>query len=53
MQRLWRHKGMRVPRKLRKRPRIGGSNNSCVQYKAEAKEHVWSCDFLLEQTKNG
>ena len=53
VQRLWRREGMRVPRKRRKRTRLGDSGNSCVRRRAEAKDHVWTYDFLFERTEDG
>jgi len=44
---------MRVPRKRRKRARIGDSSNSYTQRRPEAKGHVWSYDFLFERTEDG
>lgn len=53
VQRLWRREGMRVPRRRRKRARIGHSGNSCIRRRAEAKDHVWSYDFLFDRTEDG
>jgi len=53
VQRLWRREGMRVPRRRRKRARIGHYDNSCTRRRSEAKDHVWSYDFLFERTEDG
>ena len=52
VQRLWRRDGMSVPRKRRKRRRLGDSSNSCVLHKATAKNHVWSYDFVFDRTED-
>ncbi|MFT7486021.1 MAG: putative transposase [Candidatus Paceibacteria bacterium] len=53
VQRLWRREGMRVPRKRRKRRSTGDSGNSCVQHRAEFKNHVWTYDFVFDRTEDG
>ena len=51
--RLWRKEGLRVPRKQRKRRRLGNSGNGCVRHQAEHIDHVWSYDFVMDQTVDG
>jgi transposase InsO family protein len=51
--RLWRQQGLKVPRKQRKKRRLGHSGNSCVRRPAEHKDHVWSWDFLYDRTSGG
>lgn len=51
--RLWRKEGFKVPRKTRKRRRLGHSGNSCVRRKAEHKDHVWTWDFIHDRTRGG
>lgn len=51
--RLWRQQGLKVPRKQRKKRRLGGSANSCVRRPAEHKDHVWAWDFLHDRTSDG
>src|SRR5215211_3309928 len=48
--RLWRREGLKVPRKQRKRRRPGHSQNSCTRRRAEHPGHVWSYDFVMDQT---
>ncbi len=48
--RLWRKEGLRVPQKQRKRRRLGNSDNGCVRHRAEHIDHVWSYDFVMDQT---
>lgn len=51
--RLWRQQGLKVPRKQRKKRRLGSSVNSCVRRPAEHKDHVWAWDFLHDRTSDG
>ena len=51
--RLWRREGLKVPRKQRKRRRLGHGKNSCTRRKAEHVNHVWSYDFVMDQTSDG
>lgn len=51
--RLWRQQGLKVPRKQRKKRRLGSSANSCVRRPAEHKDHVWAWDFLHDRTADG
>jgi transposase InsO family protein len=51
--RLWRQQGLKVPRKQRKKRRLGHSGNSCVRRPAEHKDHVWTWDFLHDRTSDG
>lgn len=51
--RLWRREGLKVPRKQRKKRRLGHSNNGCVRYRVERRNHVWAWDFIFDRTTNG
>jgi len=42
-----------VPRKARKKRRLGHSGNSCVRRRAKHKDHVWTWDFIHDRTANG
>lgn len=53
VQRLWRDGGLRVPPVQRKRRRLGSSEHGCQRRRAERKNHVWSYDFLMDQTADG
>jgi putative transposase len=55
VERLWREEGMQVPKKQHKRRRLacGGSQNSCVRHRALRPNHVWSYDFVTDQTEDG
>ena len=51
--RLWRREGFKVPRKTRKKRRLGHSGNSCVRRRAEHRDHVWTWDFIHDRTTSG
>jgi len=51
--RLWRREGFKVPKKTRKKRRLGHSGNSCVRRRAEHKDHVWTWDFIHDRTTSG
>ena len=51
--RLWRREGFKVPRKTRKKRRLGHSGNSCVRRRAEHPDHVWTWDFIHDRTTSG
>ncbi len=51
--RLWRREGFKVPRKVRKKRRLGHSGNSCVRRRAQHKDHVWTWDFIHDRTAKG
>ncbi len=53
--RLWRKEGLKVPHKQRKRRRLLGDvgENGCTRKRAEHKDHLWSYDFVMDQTADG
>ena len=51
--RLWRREGLKVPRKQRKKRRLGTSANGIVHRRAEHINHVWCYDFVKDQTTDG
>jgi len=51
--RLWRKEDLKVPRKQRKKKRLGHSGNGCVRHRAEHINHVWCYDFVSDQTVDG
>ena len=53
VQRLWRQEGLRVPRRQRKRARLGSSENGTQRRSAERVNQVWSYDFVMDQTEDG
>jgi putative transposase len=53
VRRLWRQEGLKVPRKQRKKRRLGSSVNGASRRRAEHPNHVWSYDFIEDQTADG
>ena len=53
IQRLWREEGLRVPRKRRKRLRLGLSTTPGAGLRAERPDHVWALDFQFDVTSDG
>ena len=53
VQRLWRQEGLKVPRRQRKRQRLGSSEGGTQRLRAERVNHVWSYDFVFDQTEDG
>jgi transposase InsO family protein len=53
VQRIWREQGLRVPRKQRRKRRLGASANSCVRRRAERRNHCWTYDFVFDVTEDG
>lgn len=51
--RLWQQEGLKVPKKQRKKRRLGTSEGGCVRRRAEHKNHVWAWDFVFDRTANG
>jgi transposase InsO family protein len=51
--RLWKQEGLRVPTRQRKKRRLGRGENGIVRRKAERPNHVWSYDFVWDQTEDG
>jgi len=51
--RLWRHVGLKVPRKQRKKRRLGQDVNGCARHRPEYKDHVWAWDFFHDRTSDG
>lgn len=51
--RLWRQEGLKVPRKQRKKRRLGHSENGCQRHRAERRNHVWCWDFIFDRTASG
>jgi len=51
--RIWKEEGLQVAKKTRKRRRLGTKNNSCIRKKAEHMNHVWSYDFIMDETESG
>jgi putative transposase len=53
VQRLWRKEGLQVPYRRKNRKSAGSSENACFVKKAEYINHVWTYDFVEDQTEDG
>lgn len=53
VQRLWRLEGLRVPQVQKKRRRLGKGKNGCDRLRPEWIHHVWSYDFVFDETEDG
>jgi putative transposase len=53
VQRVWREEGLRVPRRRRKRRRLGDSTVPASRLRAQCPDHVWAIDFQFDQTADG
>jgi putative transposase len=53
VQRLWREEGLRVPKRRRKRYRLGTSMIQAGRLRAERPNQVWALDFQFDTTSDG
>ena len=53
VQRIWQKEGLQVPYRRKFKKAKGSSENSCAVKKAEYPNHVWTYDFMSDQTENG
>jgi putative transposase len=53
VRRLWRLEGLKIPRRVKKRRRLGHSGNGCTRRRATQVNEVWSYDFVFDQTSDG
>lgn len=51
--RIWRREGLKVVTKQRKRGRLGAAAGGRRRQQAEHPNHVWSYDFVMDQTEDG
>ena len=51
--RILKKEGLRVPLKSHKRRRLGGSEQVTQRLGAKRRNHVWSYDFIFDQTEGG
>jgi putative transposase len=51
--RLWRKQGLNVPRRKKKKRRLGQKENGCATRRALARNHVWAWDFIHDRTADG
>jgi putative transposase len=53
VQRLWRKEGLQVPYRRKIKRTRGSSENACFVKKAEFINHVWTYDFIEDQSEDG
>jgi len=53
VQRIWQKEGLQVPYRRKFKKTKGNSENSCAVKKAEYPNHVWTYDFMGDQTEDG
>jgi len=53
VQPIWRKEGLQVPYRHKFKKAKGNSDNSCSVKKAEYINHVWTYDFISDQTVDG
>lgn len=51
--RIWREEGLQVPQKQPKRRRLWLADGSCIRLRPQHRNHVWSYDFVSDQTHDG
>ena len=50
---IWRHEGLKVLHKQKKKGRLWIKGGSCVRLRAERPNYVWSYDFVHDRTHDG
>ncbi len=53
VQRIWQKEALQVPYRRKFKKAKGRSENSCAVKKAEYPNHVWTYDFMGDQTEDG
>ena len=53
VERIWRREGLKVPKRQPKRRRLWLGDGSCIRMRPQYRGHVWSYDFVEDQTRNG
>jgi len=53
VQRIWQKEGLQVPYRRKFKKERGSSENSCDVKRAEYINHVWTYDFISDQTEDG
>ena len=53
VERICKREGLKVPPKKRKRGRLWLNDGSCVRLRPERPNHVWTYDFVQDQTADG
>ena len=53
VQRIWQKEALQVPKRRKWKKSQGNSKNGCSVKKAEYKNHVWTYDFVIDQSQDG
>jgi putative transposase len=53
VQQIWQKEGLQVPYRRKFKKAKGSSDNSCSVKKPEYPNHVWTYDFMADQTEDG
>ena len=53
IERIWKREGLKVPSKQPKRGRLWLNDGSCIRLRPCWPRHVWSYDFVQDQTHDG
>jgi len=53
IQRIWQKEGLQVHYRSKYKKANGTSANSCTVKKAEYINHIWTYDFMSDQTEEG
>jgi len=53
VERIWREKGLKVPKKQPKKGRLYLNDGSCIRLRPSYKNHVWSYDFIHDRLHSG
>lgn len=53
VERIWRHEGLKVPRRQPRRGRLWLNEHSCIRLRPERQDHVWAYDFVTGRTHDG
>ena len=53
VQRIWQKEGLQVPYRRKFKKAKGNCQNSCAVKKAQYPNHVWTYDFMADQTEDG
>jgi putative transposase len=53
VERIWRREGLKVPKRQPKRRRLWLGDGSCIRLRPQHRGHVWSYDFVEDQTHDG
>jgi len=53
VERIWRRKGLKIPKRQPKRGRLWMNDDSCIRLRPCWQNHVWAYDFVMDRTDDG